>query len=76
MNAQTLNQMKSQMVEAEWCEIEMLADAVSGCETGPDFADALINRIGISTGDIDDDMQAWALLAQWYDCGFSTVAPF
>lgn len=76
MSPNELDQMKSRMVEAGWCEVELLAQVVSGCETGPDFADALIHKAGISTGDLDDDLQAWSLLAQWYDCGFSSAAPF
>jgi len=76
MDVSNLNQMKSRMNEAGWCEVEMLADSVSNCQTAPDFADTLIHKIGISTGDLDDDMQAWGLLAKWYDADFSSPAPF
>lgn len=76
MQPTKLAQMKGVMMDAGWCEVDMLADAVSNCATGPEFADVLIHRIGISTGDLDDDTQAWSLLAQWYDDDFSTPAPF
>ena len=76
MSAEKLEAMKARMVEAGWEGVNYIADEVLDCENGADVADVLIHHLDISTGDIGGSREAWELVCEWADGGFTGPAPF